>query len=69
MVEGHILCLDGGVEPEEACRSEDSEAVPVASDPWLQGCQAVVNATPQQQAPPKQVRFRTYFWELSDHLS
>ncbi|TWW60027.1 uncharacterized protein C2orf81 homolog [Takifugu flavidus] len=55
MVEGHILCLDRGVEPEEACRSEDSEAVPVASDPWLQGCQAVVNATPQQQAPPKQV--------------
>lgn len=56
MVEGHILCLDRGEEPEEACGSEDSEAVPVGSDPWLQGCQAVVNATPQRQAPSKQVR-------------
>lgn len=59
MVEGHILCLDRGEEPEEACGTEDSEAVPIVSDPWLQGCQAVVNATPQQQAPSKQVRFRT----------
>lgn len=69
MVEGHILCLDRGEEPEEACRTEDSEAVPIASDPWLQGCQSVVNATPQQQAPSTQVRFRTYLWKLSDHLA
>lgn len=48
LVEGHILCLDRGEEPEEACRTEDSEAEPTASDPWLQGCLPVVNAAPQQ---------------------
>lgn len=66
IVEGHILCLDSGEEPEEACRTEDSEAEPTASDPWLQGCMPVVNAAPQQTTS-NQVHFLTYFWKLSDH--
>lgn len=48
ILEGHILCLDRGEEPEEACTTEDSEAEPTASDPWLQGCMPVVDAAPQQ---------------------
>lgn len=65
-VERHIMFLDGGEEPEEASSTEDSEAVPTPSDPWLLGCTPVVTATPQHPTSLKQVLFLTGSTHISN---